>query len=169
MFVDQREFNRQMSSYLRDRKDKRGMWSRLKDSMPKVSVAEDTSDNKQSVSQEVPIEQVQAVMRGEHISVEEDISEDDFSDADEKPGFFDRIRELIFGSYQKEELLHEHEELSVLGEEKMLTVDEDVKEMLRTCVRWLSRLPSDEISKIKRSQEYDDFKALLDKYGLLKK
>ena len=175
--MDQREFNRQMGSYLRERKDGDSFWKRIKEMIPSVSIVSDKDDEESEGSaraqEEVPVEQVEAVMRGESLPKDDEEDEDLAAAYDSVPseGFFARWSKKLFGSYEKHELLHDEEDVdvAVITEYEKPAVDEDVKEMLRACVRWINRLPPEEIQAIKREDEYREFKRLLEKYGLLKK
>ncbi len=174
--MDQREFNRQMGSYLRERKSGDGLWKRLKDKLPSVTIVDDEEEQPAAPArEEVPVEQVEAVMRGESLP-EEESDEEEFAEYEEmeesSKSFFERLREFLFGSYEKHELLHDEEDVDVAvitERAEQPRVDEDVKEMLRVCIKWINRLPADEIQAIKREDEYREFKRLLEKYGLLKK
>lgn len=174
--MDQREFNRQMGSYLKDRKDEEGFWARVKKKLPSITVVDDEKEQ-EPVPEEVPVEQVQAVMRGESLPKQEEDEEgeeDSFEEYEDIPeeGFFERLSKKLFGSYEKSELLHDEEDVDVAvvtEYEPKPQVDDDVKEMLRACVRWINRLPPEDIQAIKREDEYREFKRLLDKYGLIKK
>jgi hypothetical protein len=173
--MDQREFNRQMGSYLKERKGQpRGLWKRVKDLVPSVKIVDEDKEREQAPSDEVPVEQVEAVLRGESLPKdEEEDDEEAFAEYDEVPseGFFARLSRKVFGSYEKHELLHDEEEVdvAVITEYQKPAVDRDVKEMLRSCVRWINRLPPEDIQAIKREDEYREFKRLLEKYGLIKK
>ncbi|MFT4250459.1 MAG: hypothetical protein ACMXYD_03805 [Candidatus Woesearchaeota archaeon] len=171
--MDQREFNKQMGSYLKDRKGSssrsssgKGFFSSLKSSFS-VEVVDDDKPVQQPDS--VSVEDVQAVMRGEHLHAsEDDFDEEAFVEEYKPKGFWASLKESLFGSFSEQELLHE-EPVAVIERKRSSAVDEDVKEMLRTCVSWVNLLPSEEISRIKRSPEYEEFKRLLEKYELIKK
>jgi hypothetical protein len=108
-------------------------------------------------------------MRGENTAPanNEDFDEESFVEEHRPKGFFASLKEAFFGSYAEEELLGEDEaEVAVI--ERPGKVDDDVKEMLRTCVSWINRLSAEVISRIKRSEEYDEFKDMLRKYKLIK-
>ncbi len=48
-------------------------------------------------------------------------------------------------------------------------VDEDVKEVLKITFKWLKQMDPEQIEQIKRSPDFEKYKAVLDKYGLIKK
>ncbi len=155
--MDQRDFNRDMGSYLRERKSGgKSFFSRI---VPKVEIV--SEDKQPPKPEEVPREHVEAVLRGESVPHEDD----DFELAEpEHKSWWKRM----FGSRPREAVAEDDVDLSVLSDKKP-SVDSDVKEMLRICVQWVNRLPSEEIQEIRRSDEYVEFKRLLDKYGLIKK
>lgn len=171
--MDQREFNKEMGSYLKKKKNgssspgpKKGFFESLKD-MFRIELVDDEPAQPQQ-DESVSVEEVEAVMRGESVDVsEDDFDEEAFVQAHKPKGFWASLKESMFGSFNEEELLHDDEpDVAVI--ETPGKVDDDVKEMLRTCVSWINRLPAEEISRIKRSPEYDQFKELLRKYKLIK-
>lgn len=48
-------------------------------------------------------------------------------------------------------------------------LDEDVKEVLKITFKWLKAMDSELIEEIKGSEDFEKYKKLLDKYGLIKK
>ena len=48
-------------------------------------------------------------------------------------------------------------------------LDEDVKEVLKITFKWLKRMDPDTIDEIKASPDFEKYKQVLDKYGLIKK
>lgn len=48
-------------------------------------------------------------------------------------------------------------------------LDEDVKEVLKITFKWLKQMDPDLIDEIKASEDFEKYKKLLDKYGLIKK
>ena len=47
-------------------------------------------------------------------------------------------------------------------------LDEDVKEVLKRLHIWIERLPNREMREFKISEDFELYKALLKKYGLIK-
>ena len=48
-------------------------------------------------------------------------------------------------------------------------LDEDVKEVLKITFQWLKQMDPELIEEIKQSEDFEKYKKLLDKYGLIKK
>jgi len=53
-------------------------------------------------------------------------------------------------------------------EQPTLVVDEDMKLVLRLMHHWLKKLPKDELSKFKNSNDFEIYKSTLKKYNLIK-
>ena len=164
--MGQRDFNKDMGSYLRERKTAgEGFFSKMKKKMPKVSFSKE--EEQKPIPDTVPKEHVEMVLRGERVPQPEPV-EDEFEAAPEKrKPFWHRWFFVVEETY--EEPTQDDVDMAVLERKPAPKVDEDVKNMLRTCVRWVNMLPPEKIQEIKRSDDYVEFKRLLDKYGLLKK
>lgn len=48
-------------------------------------------------------------------------------------------------------------------------LDEDVKEVLKITFKWLKQMDPDQVEDIKNSADFEKYKKVLDKYGLIKK
>lgn len=48
-------------------------------------------------------------------------------------------------------------------------LDEDVRDVLKITFKWLKQMDPEQIEQIKRSQDFEKYKQVLDKYGLIKK
>jgi hypothetical protein len=46
---------------------------------------------------------------------------------------------------------------------------DETKKVLKSLHKWISRLPPEHIESFRRSQDFIDYKNILDKYGILKK
>ena len=162
--MSQRDFNRELGSYLRQRKTAGdGFFSKMRKKMPKVSFAKE--EEEKVVPDSVPKEHVDMVLRGERVPQPE--PEEEFEPVKKKP-FWHRWFFVVEEVYQ-EEPVAEDVDMTVLERKPQGRVDDDVKEMLRTCVKWVNMLPPEKIQEIKRSDDFVEFKRLLDKYGLIKK
>lgn len=163
--MGQRDFNREMGSYLRERKTVgEGFFSKVKKKLPK---ARTTQEEETPRPDTVPKEYVDMVMRGERVPTPEPEEDESFVEKKSKRPFWHRWFFIV------EERMEEPEEdvdFSALTEKKSTPhVDDDVKEMLRTCVAWVNMLPPEKIQEIKRSDDFVKFKALLNQYGLIKR
>jgi len=166
--MGQRDFNKDMGSYLRERKTAgEGFFSKVKKKMPKVSFSD--KEEERVVPDSVPREHVEMVLRGERVPQPE--PEEDFEPAVRKKMPFWRRWFVVVEEAPIERFRDEDVDMTVLDRKEVPKgrVDEDVKEMLRTCVKWVNMLPPEKIQDIKRSDEFVEFKRLLDKYGLIKK
>ena len=158
--MEQTEFNRQMGAYIRERKKEKSVFSRIK---PRVTVVD---DDKPEPPLEVSREHVDAVLRGERL-----VEEDDFEESRvERPRFWKRVFGWIsLGDEVASPVQDDVDVGEIVNEKPRSAVDADVKEMLRICVHWVNMLPPEQLQDIKRSDDFDKFKRLLDKYGLIKK
>ncbi len=48
-------------------------------------------------------------------------------------------------------------------------LDEDTKEVLKITFKWLKMMPPETVEEIKNSPDFEKYKAVLGKYGLIKK
>ena len=48
-------------------------------------------------------------------------------------------------------------------------LDEEVKEVLKITFKWLKQMDPDTVEEIKSSSDFEKYKKVLDKYGLIKK
>ena len=48
-------------------------------------------------------------------------------------------------------------------------IDTDVKDVLKVMHKWLERLPSNDMNQFKRSEDFEQYKTILEKYDLIKK
>lgn len=155
-----------MGSYLRERKTAgEGFFSKLKKAFPRVSVEKEEPTPE---PEEVPKEHVEMVLRGERVPQPEPEEAEAEAIPQKKRPFWRRWFFIVEETYEEPK---DDVDLSVLEKKPANKgrVDDDVKEMLRICVRWVNMLPPERIQDIKRSDEYVEFRRLLDKYGLIKK
>lgn len=54
-------------------------------------------------------------------------------------------------------------------EPKANVLDQDVKETLKILHKWLEKLPGNELKEFKTSEDFQKYKYILDKYGLIKR
>lgn len=177
--MDQRDFNRSMDSYLKNRvstkpgKARKGFLDSLKNALPRITFTSD-EEPVQEQPEEVPREQVDAVLRGESLTKDEEIiaeeAEEEIEEALKGPSLWSRFIDwLTLSNKEEEDFDDDIPRNEDVVKVKKGHVDEDVKEMLRICVHWVNMLPPEKIQDIKRSDDFMKFKELLDRYGLLKK
>ncbi|MBN1274994.1 hypothetical protein JXA12_01770 [Candidatus Woesearchaeota archaeon] len=95
----------------------------------------------------------------------EEVSEEIEELEDRRESLWERFMNRLRwpGRESKDELKDE------LLEEVVPVIDEDVKETLKLLHSWLERLPRGEMQAFKRSDDFQRYKATLEKYGLIKK
>ena len=82
-------------------------------------------------------------------------------------GFFKRW----FGRKKKEPTSEEIAALtaSTVHKEEEPTLPEDAKEAIRTLHRWLEKLPTKRLEEFKNSEDFQHYKEVLQKYGMVRK
>ncbi|MEK6963971.1 MAG: hypothetical protein AABX70_06075 [Nanoarchaeota archaeon] len=82
-------------------------------------------------------------------------------------GFFSRL----FGKKQKEPSQEEIDALTanLPSEPEEPTLPEDAKEAIRTLHRWLEQLPQKRLEEFKNSEDFQHYKEVLQKYGMVRK
>lgn len=174
--MKQRDFNRQMDAYLRQRRSEGGsLFDDLKRKLPKVKITSDEEPEQEVTPDKVPQDVVDAVMRGESVepSVLEEVEQEVETGVVETSNGFRIFWQKVTDWFTPRPVVEEDlDDFDVAEEElpkKKANVDEDVKDMLRICVSWVNMLPPEKLQDIKRSDDFRKFKDLLDQYGLLKK
>jgi len=81
----------------------------------------------------------------------------------DSPGFFSKIFKSLGLKRTDQEEVRDEE-----FEEEYPELDEDVKKVLRITFDWINRLPPETKIKFKNSQDFIEYKAILQKYGLAK-
>ncbi len=89
---------------------------------------------------------------------------------EQREGLLRRLFKSLFGTKSKsiEEDIDEDlvaQQMPSLEEE----TKEETKKVLKALHRWISKLSPEHIEAFRRSQDFVDYKELLDKYGILKK
>jgi hypothetical protein len=85
----------------------------------------------------------------------------------EKESLVKRFFNLFRGYERRHQLDKRMGQLEVY-EAEVAAKDEEVKRVLKQIHGWLERLPPDEKEAFRRSSAFHDYKALLEKYGLLR-
>ena len=120
--------------------------------------------------------------------LEKKIKDLDFEEAEELPDVYeDESIDYLKGEYRElsnieEEIIVKKDNLlskvfnklsflldqNVKHEQPTLVVDEDMKLLLRVIHHWLKKLPKDELSKFKNSNDFEIYKSTLKKYNLIR-
>jgi len=109
------------------------------------------------------ISKVVDIVSGDDVSGkgEENYSDDEFEEeyeeAEEKGGFFSGIKKWFSSDVEE-----------VVEEEYEPELPEDLKDILRIQNKWLKKLPAKEMKLFKESQDYQVYKDVLKRYGLIK-
>jgi hypothetical protein len=73
----------------------------------------------------------------------------------------------LFG--KKKEQDEDYDTMETMATPAQPVLDEEVKEVLKITFKWLKKMDPDTIAEIKESPDFEKYKAVLDKYGLIKK
>jgi hypothetical protein len=130
-------------------------------------------DKRRKIMGETPYTQQTIEKEEEDLKVAEEqmeeIEDEDMQEIEEvpqqkKPSFFARLFQRV--STSKEEVeIEEGIEVVEVSHEK---VDEDVRLVLKLSYQWLSYLPKSKLDQFKESQDFETYKDVLKKYGLIK-
>lgn len=147
-----REFNQEMGSYLKHRKQTKGT-NPFSSARRYVQGMLKSDEEEQAAQADIPQERVQEMLANKRVPREER-----FAEQPRKVNTFMRW----FGSRQEAE----EDETETM---QAPVLDEDTKEALKLTFKWLKRLDPETIEEFKRSPDFERYKIALDKYGLLKK
>lgn len=155
------EFNKEMGHYLRDR----GYYKRTNPFLAakRFLLGLLPKEKKEELPLDIPPEQVDAVISASTVKTT-------VKRRAEKP-----VRKVAPAKQPKKEKVgimkwfgsKDEEEYEVVQTQP--AVDEDVKEVLKITFKWLKRLDQETVEEFKSSSDFEKYKAVLDKYGLIKK
>lgn len=119
--------------------------------------------SEEDLQDDLPAEKVQELetMEDELEEVETEIE----TLEEKREGLLERFLNLMRGSRAK----RRKEDAEELLEEVQTVIDEDVKETLKALHKWLERLPNRDMREFKVSDDFQKYKLVLEKYGLIKK
>ncbi len=86
-----------------------------------------------------------------------------------RESLLDRFFALFRGYQRKHRLDEKAEKMQYIEDEVIPRMDEDVKHVLKLVHKWLGRLPKRQKDEFKKSRDFIEYKALLEKYGVAKK
>lgn len=136
------DFNKDMGSYLSKRKS-------------------GSSKTKEGFENDINKADFKDIEEVEHeIDQLENARGEEYNDDENKQGFF----KSLFKSLG----LSKEPEFEEEADESYPELDEDVKKVLRITFDWINRLPPEIKLKFKESQDFVEYKAILQKYGLVK-
>ena len=98
--------------------------------------------------------------------------EDEIEQIDEEIHDLEEVRESLWTRFLKSMRASRRSEAEIkddLLDEVVPVIDEDVKSVLKVLHKWLGKLPAHEMNSFKASEDFLSYKAILEKYGLVKK
>jgi len=143
--------------------DKRpSFWDRLFGAK-KEEVTEDLSEDEMArlEAMEVEIERVERI--------EEDHPEMTQEFEEVRESLLDRFFSLFRGYERQHRVAEKAEKMQYIEDEVIPRMDEDVKRVLKLVHKWLGQLPKRQKDAFKKSKDFIEYKALLEKYGVAKK
>lgn len=163
------EFNREMDMYLRQRKviqrtnpllSARNYFRQMFVSKPKKQ--------EQEMPLDIPPEQVQAVLQQAAVkpvprtTVRQPVRQSTAQPS--APQTKPKVKSMGWFGKKKED---DYETIETAPAQPVL--DEEVKEVLKITFKWLKQMDPEQIEEIKASPDFEKYKRVLDKYGLIKK
>jgi hypothetical protein len=160
------DFNRDMEGYLRQRR----VINRTNPLMAARNYFKDlfSREEKQEVPLDIPQEQIDAV-------IAQNSTKKGIRNAPAQPVTAIRQKQPVeqpkqvnnmgwFGKKRQED-----DDYEMVETAKPAQLDEDVKEVLKITFKWLKQMDPETVEEIKASSDFQKYKAVLDKYGLIKK
>jgi hypothetical protein len=154
------EFNRDMDNYLRGRRVTKRTNPLLAARNYFSTLFSVKQQKKEEMPLDIPQEQVQAVLAQSAAPQKTTPRQTQYTPA-QKP----KVNTMGWFSKKKEED-YEMVETAPAAQPAM---DEEVKEVLKITFKWLKMMDPETIDEIKRSPDFEKYKRVLDKYGLIKK
>jgi hypothetical protein len=138
-----------------------GFWTRLFNK-EKEPVSEDLSPEEM-----VRLEAMQTELK--HIDEQEREHPEQMEVLEEqRESLLDKFFGLFRGYEHRHKMEHEVETLAVREEEAEARLDEEVIDVLKSIHKWLNKLPKRHRDEFKKSNDFQAYKKLLEKYGLAK-
>lgn len=180
--IVQKSFNREMDSYLSDRVKPLELDSSTK---KKKSQDEKAEVHKEKIpfyqriiryfhtdkKGEIVEEEIDVGVKDEEIAEVEEMDKD-FEDFEEevviktkRKGVIERIFSFILPGIEDD---IREEEFETVASSEQFELPDDLKEALKIQNKWLKKLDPEIISEFKSSEDYDNYKIILQKYGLIK-
>ncbi|MBR9693001.1 hypothetical protein GOV07_03670 [Candidatus Woesearchaeota archaeon] len=137
------------------------LWERLFKKEEEI-VTEDLSEEEMTrlEAMEVEIERVEAAEEA-HPEMVEELEE-------VRESLIDRFLNTLRGFQHRRRMDRKAEELEYIAEEVVPRIDEDVKRVLKLVHKWLAKLPKRARDDFKKSNDFIEYKNLLEKYGVAK-
>ena len=171
--IDKREFNKDLVSYI---KKKRNKPRRARKAAPKAKEMDMYYEEKRpSIWSQLFSKRVEAKMPKEKVAeiheIEEEIEETDqeIQEAEEIEKSAEVRKERLLTRLFRRMKGREREKTEFPEEpEAVPQLDEDVKEILKITFNWINKLPKSKLQEFKSSEDFEKYKLILMKYGLVK-
>jgi hypothetical protein len=158
------EFNREMDGYLRSRRV-------IKRTNPFLSARNyfktflsAKPQRQEQPLEDIPQEHVQAVLAGKRVQTTTPQTRSTPTQARQQP----KVNNM--GWFTKKRQDDDYEMMEGATQTTAQPVlDEEVKDVLKITFKWLKMMDPETIDEIKRSPDFEKYKKVLDKYGLIKK
>lgn len=142
--------------------DEPGFWSRLFNK-EKEPISEDLSPEEMS-----RLEAMQTELK--HIDREEGVHPEQIEVLEEeRESIMEKFLGLFRGYEHKHKLDHEMDEIAYMEQEAEAQLDEEVILVLKSIHKWLNKLPKRHRDEFKKSNDFQAYKHILEKYGVAKK
>lgn len=168
--IDKTDFNRELVSYIRKKKSKA-----KKKYSPKAKEADVYyQEQKPSLWNKLFTKRMEAKMPREKVAeikeIEEEIEETDqeIKEAEEIEKTAEIRKERLFSRLFRKMKGADKEKPEFPEEEAMPQLDEDVKDILKITFNWINKLPKAKLQEFKSSEDFEKYKVILMKYGLVK-
>jgi hypothetical protein len=168
------EFNRDMGDYLRRRNviKRTNPFAAAHNFFTKSFKFTIKKDEKEELPLDIPQEQIEAVLAQD--AIKPSTSKRPLA---AKPQVVTLPREpqktqekktmgWLFNKKKEEE---DYDTMETVTMPQQSVLDEDVKEVLKITFKWLKQMDPDQVESIKNSPDFEKYKRVLDKYGLIKK
>ncbi|MEM4710423.1 MAG: hypothetical protein QXL18_00550 [Candidatus Woesearchaeota archaeon] len=153
--MSQKDINKDLGQYIKEKHKKEPFWKRIGISKKAINDDAKTKEDKELEEMENKLEEVNAVEE----KVEEEINE-------EREGILKRFfKKLNFGKKEQEYYEPEEEETK---EDNELNDDQEIKEFLKSIHAWIIKLDPEIQKEFKNSPDFEKYKKMLKKYGLIK-
>ncbi|MBN1376928.1 hypothetical protein JW949_01190 [Candidatus Woesearchaeota archaeon] len=173
--MNREEFNKNMDDYLKKRRSPVSSSLRslgLRNIFPARTINAEFAGKKESYEKDPE----QDVVETEEVNEDElEDMEEDMEDIEEKEEDLESDRENILKRFLKKmRIFNRKRNLNyedIEGENDSETIDseeEELKKFLKMSYKWLNYMPRSELKAFKEGEDFQTYKSLLKKYGLIK-
>ncbi len=141
--------------------NKPGFWERMFG--PKEKIVEEDLSPEEMARLEAMEQEIEKVEEAEeaHPEMTEELEE-------VRESLLERFFNMFRGFQHRHRLDERAEAIDYIEDEVVPKIDEDVKRVLKLVHKWLGKLPKRQKDEFKKSNDFIEYKALLEKYGVAK-